>query len=83
MITVHRNLSIVEQKFSKILVKMAERGMQLTEIECQSEALLHSSEEFVALYVPWWKRLFSCCPSWWFSSQSADPENLVRQWVMV
>ncbi len=60
---VQQNVRVTTALAIGVLDKISQRGVQMDECTAKSEALLVSSQEFVVVALPWWRR---CLPDWWF-----------------
>ncbi len=82
------NLSKTIDTMNHTLGQVSMRGLEVDEIEKNSEKLLESSNEFVYKFIPWYERLWYnlwCCPKWWNCQWRREEmtETISSHWVEV
>lgn len=83
MIKIQKNIHETIYAMHGVMGKIIQRGIQLDELEENSEHLLESSKTFIRQIVPWYRRIFFCCPSWWFRKRQKEEEHTMSPWVEV
>lgn len=84
---IETNLNSTISTVQTSMARLSSRGMAIDYISKQSEDLLNSSDEFVAKFIPWYKRVWKniwICPNWWWEFKQEDEEEYERKkWVEI
>jgi hypothetical protein len=81
MIKIQSNIHDTIYLMHGVMGKIIQRGTQLNELEQHSEQLLESSKVFIRHVVPWYRRIFCFCPSWWFRKSPKEAEHTISPWI--